>query len=101
MAVNARRWAERLRRAAAAEQFHAIAAARLGERNAVSGTAIPAGYPGREALLADGYACVEDLPDPALDEVSDACDEIARVEGLDGDDATAVLTRRGFTLDES
>lgn len=101
MPVPARRWLERLRRAAAAEQFSAVAAARRGERDAIVGTAIPAGYPGREALLADGYACVDDLPHPALDEVSDAADELARVEGLDAEDATAVLLRRGFTLDES
>lgn len=99
--MHARRWYERLRQSADAEGLTAIASVRLGERNAVSGTALPAAFPGRTALVASGYACTEDLPDPSGDDVDDARAELGRVEDLDPDTLDTILTTLGYDLSET
>ena len=96
--MHQRRWHERLRQSAEAEHQRALESVHRGQRNAVGGTAIPAGYPSREALLAAGYVCTEDLPDPTGDARDDARDELGRVEGMSPDDIDALLTHLGFDL---
>lgn len=98
--MHARRWYERQRQAAAGERLRALASVALGQRNALAGTALPAGYPSRAALLAAGYACAEDLPDPTGDALEDARDELARADLL-GEDADALLTHLGYDLSET
>lgn len=101
-ASTARRWFERLRQSALAEGLVAVAAARLGERDAVPGPAIPAGFPGRAALVRAGYASLDDLPSPDLDDLDDARAELERVDGIedtpnpDLDPVDAILRQRGF-----
>lgn len=89
-----------MRQGAEAEGLHAVASVRLGNRNAVSGTSIPTGYPSRTELLAAGYACTEDLPDPTVDAVEDARAELERA-GIAGDDNDALLTHLGYDLSET
>lgn len=98
--MHPRRWNERLRQAADAERLTALASVRLGQRNALSGTAIPSGHPSRTELLAAGYACTEDLPDPTGDALEDARDELERA-GLSADDADSLLTYLGYDLSET
>lgn len=95
--MHTRRWNELLRQSADAEGLCAVASVRLGERNAVSGTSIPSTFPGRPALVASGYACTEDLPDPSCDDVDDARAELERVEDLDPDTLDTILTTLGFS----
>lgn len=98
--MHARRWHERLRQSAEAEGLGAVASVRLGNRNAVSGTAIPTTHPSRAALVAAGYACTEDLPDPTADALDDAQSELGRA-GVAGDDLDALLTHLGYDLSET
>lgn len=98
--MHPRRWAERLRQAAEGERLTAIASVRMGQRNALAGTVIPSGYPSRTALLAAGYACTEDLPDPTGDDIDDARDELARAD-IGGEDADALLEHLGYDLSET
>lgn len=95
-----RRWHERLRQAAEGERQRTIQGVQLGLRNAISGTSIPSGHPSRAALLAAGYLCTEDLPDPASDAVDDARAELERA-GVLGDEADALLTHLGYDLTET
>lgn len=97
--MHARRWYEVQRQAAEGERSLAVASVHKGSRDRVSGTAIPSGYPSRAELLAAGYLCTEDLPDP-IEGLDDVRDELSRA-GIDGDDADALLTRLGFTLEET
>jgi hypothetical protein len=97
--MHPRRWQERQRQAAEAERRTALASVFLGQRNAVSGTEIPAGHPSRTALLAAGYACTEDLPDPAYDGPDDTRDELMRAD-IGGDDADTLLEHLGYDLSE-
>ena len=77
--VHLRRYYQALRAAALLENCTASASAILGLRNAVAGTALPGGFPHRAALVAAGYACVEDLGDPAADpDPDDARAELRR-----------------------
>jgi hypothetical protein len=99
--MHPRRGYERLRQTAAAESLPAIASVRRGERDAISGTALARPFPGASELLTAGYACVEDLPDPATDDVDDARDELERVVDLDPDLIDTILTTRGYDLSES
>ncbi len=96
--MHQRRWYERLRQSAEAEHQRALESVQRGQRNAVPGTAIPTGYPSRTELLAAGYVCTEDLPDPTADALDDARDELGRVEGLSPDDIENLLTHLGFDL---
>lgn len=98
--MHPRRGYERLRQAAEAEGLRAVASVRLGERNAVSGTAIPTNHPARAALVAAGYACTEDLPDPDVDALDDAQAELERM-GVAGDDLDALLVHLGYDLSET
>ena len=96
--MHARRWQERQRQSAEAERLTALASVFLGQRNAVSGTAIPVGYPSRAVLLAAGYVCTEDLPDPDFEGSDDARAEFERA-GVIGEDLDALLTHLGFTTE--
>lgn len=98
--MRQRRWYERLRQSAEAEHQRALESVQRGQRDAVSGTAIPAGYPSREALVDAGYVCTEDLPAPDGDSLDDARDELGRVEGLSPDDIDALLAHLGFDLSD-
>ncbi len=98
--MHSRRWYEVQRQAAEGERLCAVASVHKGARDRVSGTAIPTGYPSRAPLLAAGYLCTEDLPDGSIEGLDDARDELSRA-GIDGDDADALLTRLGFTLEET
>lgn len=98
--MESRRWHERLRQAAEGERQRAVQGVQLALRNAISGTAIPAGHPSRAALLAAGYVCTEDLPDPTGDDVDDARAELERA-GVLGDEADALLTHLGYDLSET
>lgn len=103
--MHPRRWRERLRQAAEAEGQWAIASVRLGERNALSGTSIPAGFPWRASLLAAGYRCTEDLPDPTCEGRDDAEAELSRVEPVAADadsdaDTDSILSTLGFAPEE-
>lgn len=97
--MHARRWYELQRQAAEGERKCAVASVHKGSRDGVSGTAIPTGYPSRAALVAAGYVCTEDLPDP-IEGLDDVRDELSRA-GIDGDDAHALLTHLGFALEET
>lgn len=81
--MHLRRYYQVLRAAALAENYTASASTILGLRNAVAGTALPGGIPHRADLIAAGYACTEDLGDPASDPDPDEaraalCAELAR-----------------------
>ncbi len=97
--MHARRWAERLRQAAEGERHAAVASVRLGQRNALAGTALPSDHPSHAALLAAGYACTEDLPDPSGDDLDDARAELLRAD-IGGEDADTLLQHLGYDLSE-
>lgn len=99
--MNLRRWQERLAQAAEGQVFWGLGTVFRGGRNAISGTALAAPFPGTALLLAAGYACVEDLPDPDLDDIDDARAELERVADLDPDTLDLILAARGFDLTES
>lgn len=98
--MHTRRWYERLRQSAEAEHQRALESVQRGQRNAIAGTAIPSGYPSGAALLAAGYVCTEDLPDPTGDALDDARDELGRVEGMSPDDIDDLLKHLGFDLSD-
>ncbi len=103
--MHPRRWRERLRQAAEAEGQRANASVRRGARDARARAPHPAGLPGRAALLAAGYRCTEDLPDPACEGRDDAEAELSRVELVAADadsdaDIDSILSTLGFAPEE-
>lgn len=85
--MHARRYYSVLAAAADLEGLAAAASVALGVRASIAGTALAADMPHREALVAAGYPCREDLPDLA----SDPDPETARAALLDE------LTRHGLS----
>lgn len=102
--MHPRRYEERLRQAAVAQDAPGLASVCRGRRDALAGTPIPAGFPWRASLLAAGYRSTEDLPDPDTDDREDAARELGDVERVAGDDDDTdldqLLSLLGFEPEE-